>query len=73
MNQSGHKAGVYVCPRCAGEYALQDSRLEGLLPKSFVQTFLIERGMKAFLWFFIIFVDVFLITFRGIHCHAAAD
>ena len=60
--------GAYTCPRCSGTYLLQDSRLEGLLPRSFVQGFLVARGMKAFLWLFIIVADVVLITFRGICC-----
>jgi len=68
MSQRNLTPGVHMCPRCSGTYSLQDSRLEGLLPQTFVQRFLIDQGMKAFLWFLIIVVDVVLIAFRGIRC-----
>jgi DNA-directed RNA polymerase subunit RPC12/RpoP len=68
MNQHDCIDGGYTCPRCSANYSLRDSRLEGLLPQSFVQGFLIDRGMKAFLWFFIIVGDAVLLTFRGIRC-----
>jgi len=68
MSQRNLTPGVHMCLRCSGTYSLQDSRLEGLLPQTFVQRFLIDQGMKAFLWFLIIVVDVVLIAFRGIRC-----
>ena len=68
MTQRNSNDSIFTCPRCSGSYSLYNSRLEGLLPRSFVQWFLIERGMKAFLWFFLIIGDVVLITFRGIRC-----